>query len=37
MYQGNSYLLSKTPYSMERPAPCFGELNAYIGTQIPGN
>ena len=36
MYQGNSYLLSKTPYSMERPAPCFGEHNEYICTQILG-
>lgn len=36
IYQGNSYLLSKTPYRIERPAPCFGEHTEYVCTHLLG-
>jgi benzylsuccinate CoA-transferase BbsF subunit len=36
IYQGNSYLLSKTPYQIERPAPLFGEHTEYVCTQLLG-
>jgi benzylsuccinate CoA-transferase BbsF subunit len=36
MYAGNSFLLSKTPYQLQRPAPCFGEHTEYICTQLLG-
>ena len=37
VFQGNSYLLSKTPYQIQQPAPLFGEHTEYVCTQIPGN
>jgi benzylsuccinate CoA-transferase BbsF subunit len=33
---GSSYILSKTPYSLEKPAPCFGEHTEYVCTQFLG-
>jgi crotonobetainyl-CoA:carnitine CoA-transferase CaiB-like acyl-CoA transferase len=33
---GNSYILSKTPYQLQRPAPCFGEHTGYVCTQLLG-
>jgi benzylsuccinate CoA-transferase BbsF subunit len=33
-YQGNSYLMSKTPYTIEQPAPLFGQHTEYICTQL---
>ena len=36
IYQGNSYLLSETPYRIERPAPCFGEHSEYVCTELLG-
>ncbi|MFC1534961.1 CaiB/BaiF CoA transferase family protein [Thermodesulfobacteriota bacterium] len=35
-YEGSSYLLSKTPYKMERAAPCFGEHTEYVCTHFLG-
>jgi benzylsuccinate CoA-transferase BbsF subunit len=35
-YQGNNYLLSKTPYKIEQPAPLFGEHTEYVCTQLLG-
>lgn len=31
---GSSYLMSKTPYKIERPAPCFGEHTEYVCTKL---
>jgi crotonobetainyl-CoA:carnitine CoA-transferase CaiB-like acyl-CoA transferase len=31
---GSSYLLSKTPYKLEKPAPCFGEHTEYVCTRL---
>jgi benzylsuccinate CoA-transferase BbsF subunit len=36
IYQGNSYLLSKTPYEIQQPAPRFGEHTEYICTRLLG-
>ena len=36
MYGGSSYILSKTPYRLQQPAPCFGEHTEYICTQLLG-
>jgi crotonobetainyl-CoA:carnitine CoA-transferase CaiB-like acyl-CoA transferase len=33
---GASYVLSKTPYEMKRPAPCLGEHNEYVCTRLLG-
>ena len=35
-YGGNSYILSQTPYRLERSAPCFGEHTEYICTRLLG-
>jgi benzylsuccinate CoA-transferase BbsF subunit len=36
IYQGNSYLLSETPYQIKTPAPLFGEHSEYVCTQLLG-
>jgi benzylsuccinate CoA-transferase BbsF subunit len=36
IFQGNSYLMSKTPYQIKRPAPLFGEHTECICTQLLG-
>jgi benzylsuccinate CoA-transferase BbsF subunit len=36
IYQGSSYLLSKTPYQMRQPAPRFGEHTEYVCTKLLG-
>jgi benzylsuccinate CoA-transferase BbsF subunit len=33
---GSSYRLSRTPYALEKPAPCFGEHTEYVCTQFLG-
>ena len=35
-YGGNSFILSKTPYRLQRPAPCLGEHTHYICTELLG-
>ena len=35
-YAGSSYLLSKTPNWLQRPAPCFGEHTEYVCTKFLG-
>ncbi|MFC1921574.1 CaiB/BaiF CoA transferase family protein [Chloroflexota bacterium] len=35
-YGGNSFILSKTPYQLQRPAPCLGEHTHYICTELLG-
>jgi crotonobetainyl-CoA:carnitine CoA-transferase CaiB-like acyl-CoA transferase len=35
-YGGSSYILSKTPYQLQRPAPCFGEHTEYVCTRLLG-
>jgi benzylsuccinate CoA-transferase BbsF subunit len=34
LHAGSSYLLSKTPYKLEKSAPCIGEHNEYICTKL---
>jgi benzylsuccinate CoA-transferase BbsF subunit len=34
LHAGSSYILSKTPYKLEKPAPCIGEHNEYICTKL---
>lgn len=36
LYQGSPYILSKTPYQLQRPAPCFGEHTEYVCTEFLG-
>ena len=36
LYPGNSYILSKTPYRLERAAPLLGEHTEYVCTQLLG-
>ncbi|MFC1900338.1 CaiB/BaiF CoA transferase family protein [Chloroflexota bacterium] len=36
LYQGSPYILSKTPYRLQRPAPCFGEHTEYVCTEFLG-
>ncbi len=36
IYQGSSYLLSKTPYQLHKPAPRFGEHTEYVCTKFLG-
>ncbi|MBN1847100.1 MAG: CoA transferase [Deltaproteobacteria bacterium] len=33
---GSSYILSKTSYHLEKPAPCFGEHTEYVCTEFLG-
>ena len=35
-YETPAFRFSKTPLSLERPAPCLGEHNQYICTEILG-
>ena len=36
LHAGSSYILSKTPYAIKRPAPNFGEHTEYVCTELLG-